>query len=339
MKEYLIRVFHVQNFCTWIYAVFFITIITACNKDRNIVKTFPIEKELYGEHVNILDSVNKPFAVYWNAGNLFLSTKGKNHLVIYNEKENKVSYALRKGHGHDEWIAPMITTQQINVNNHNQSFVLERANSKLYVVNFEDSISSRYCIQDFREIKIPGIRSVFLLSDNSYWGVKDDATCDMFNYNVKSKELIEEEIGIDHSLFSPNSSSLSQNMATYSPQNKKIAIAYYTFPLLFIKEENTYSAQIQIQIGESFPLYNTDNTINPHFYILDMCSSDKYIYVLYDDPSIENKTAIIVFDWNGMPIARYQTNRMTAFTVDEKNSRFIALNEDDTKGVCYIYRF
>jgi len=306
--------------------------------DRIIVRNFPVEKELSGENIDILDCVNKPFALNWNSGHLFLSLKGDYHLAIYSERENSISYALRKGHGHDEWVAPMITTQQFSVNNNIHTCVLERAGSKLYGINLLDSISPRYCIQDFNKKKLPGIRNVFLLPDGSYCGILDDEVCDMFYYNDKNKELTKEEIEIDHGLFTSDSRNLSQNMATYNPQSNKIAIAYYTFPMFFIKKADAGSAQLQIQIGESVPEYTEENSFDPHFYILDLCSTDKYIYILFDDPQVHDKTYILVFDWNGVPIAKYQTDRLTAFTVDEANSRFFTINEDDSDASCSIYR-
>ena len=338
-KSDLFVFFHVQTTCTWIYVLIIAFIIASCAKKYKVVESFPTEKMLLGDKITVLDSLYSPFAVYWDEGKLLFSTKGSYHVAIYDEKEQTIKTVLRKGNGHDEWIAPMITTQKVTIGGSQYTCVLERSTSKLYGINFEDNSSEWLCLQDFRKMNIPGIRNVFLLSDSTYRGIKDDEVCDLFEYSNKKKELKEEEIGIDHTLFSGNSRYLSQNMMSYNETKRKMAIAYYAFPYLLLLNENDSTPFCIIQIGESVPKYNKESSTDPHLYILDMCSTDKHIYMLYDEPLHEDKTSILVFDWEGNPIAKYLTNRMSAFAVDEENSRIYALNEDDTEGVCSVYYF
>ena len=205
--------FHVQKFCTWIYAFALMSAIMACSKEKLIVNSFPVEKELQGKRVDALDTIYTSFSVYWNNGKLFLSTKGDYHLAIYDEVENRITKTLRNGKGHNEWIAPLITTQQISIEGSLYNCVLERANSILYGVNLDDSCSQKICVQDFTRMNIPGIRNVFLLSDSTYWGIKNDDICDIFKYDIESKKLTEEKVDIDHSLFNPNISSMPDKSA------------------------------------------------------------------------------------------------------------------------------
>lgn len=330
---------HVQNFCTWSYVIFFMFVVTACRQERTIIEFFPTEKELHGETVSALDSIHNAFSIYWHNEKMYLSTKGDYHLLIYNEKENKCTKALRRGHGNNEWMAPMITTQQVIINGRELSCVLERTSSILYGVNLEDADGSRIFLKDFRDLRISDISSIFMLPDSSYWGIKDDNNCRPFRYDDKSGKVIEEEVNIDESMFSADTHGLSQNLSTYCEQTGKMAIGYYAFPLLVIKDKNQASEDLLIQIGAFFPTYKKENVAEAHFYILDVMSTSRYIYLLYDNPDIPDKTSILVFDWNGAPIAKYTTKRMSCFTVDEKSSRIIALNEDDSEGVCSIYKY
>lgn len=304
-----------------------------------MIDSFPIEENLIGETIESLDSVRKPYSILWDEGKCYVSTKCEYMLEIYDEKERKITKKLRRGNGLNEWIAPAIMNQKIRRDGHSYICVLERANMNLYGVDVEDSCSERIRLADYRKYDIPGIRNVYILPDSSSWGFKDGDNCDVFRCNSKCSELMEYEIGIDHSLFAYNRAQLSQNLSTYNAKEESVAVVYYAYPLLLITKVENPAVVKEIQIDESFPVYDKESSINPNIYMLDICSTDKYIYVLYDDQVCEDKSSILVFDWNGNAVAKFNTPKMIAFAVDEEHGRFFGLNEDDSEGVCSVYKY
>lgn len=72
---------------------------------------------------------------------------------------------------------------------------------------------------------------------------------------------------------------------------------------------------------------NTPVILNGHYYFLNGCASNQFVYLLYADPDDESTrpqiagNTLLVFNWNGKPVKRYNLPvKLTAIAVDPTDS-------------------
>lgn len=329
---------HARKLCAWIMMIVTNVSLIACSDDIVVIRSFPKEETLKEETVDSLNRIYKTFSVAHVQNKYVFSVKLDYHLEIYSDDGIPCWRMLRKGHGDNEWIAPMLTGQEVSINNKSYVSVLERAGARLYAIDINDTVSQRILLEDFGKRGIPEIRTAYLLADGSYMGIKDTEWCECFLLKKDAKAPTVVDLTLDKQLFNVNPNTLSQGLSTYNGNKKMMALSLYAYPLFLIMDEDAQHI-MKIQIGNAMPTYNEQTAEDAHDYILDICSTDNYVYLLYDDPEKANETSIIVFDWNGNPVARYHTDRLMAFAVDEEKSLFIGIKEDDTNGACCILRW
>lgn len=193
--------------------------------------------------------------------------------------------------------------------------------------------------EDFPREKTPGISYVYRTESRKYIGSKLVEKAELFNYDAKNDIAKPIRIStMEPSVFSANKFELSQTMATYNEARRKLAVAYFSFPVIHIVDDNGEN-MITLQLEKQMPKYTRERTFSPHTYLVDICSTKDSIYILYDVPGYSQGMNILVVSWSGTPIARYDVPRLTCFTVDEDNSRFVGMLEDETKGVGVEFRY
>jgi hypothetical protein len=72
---------------------------------------------------------------------------------------------------------------------------------------------------------------------------------------------------------------------------------------------------------------STPVILNEHYYFLNGCASNQFVYLLYADPDDESTkpqiagNTLLVFNWNGKPVKRYNLPvKLTAIAVDPTDS-------------------
>lgn len=85
-----------------------------------------------------------------------------------------------------------------------------------------------------------------------------------------------------------------------------------------------------IQIGEELPDYNTNKEAEDFF--VDVCVTSNRIYALYEGEEDSNESLVMVFDWDGNPIAKYHIGRSYAIAVDEDEHLMIAVLDSSSEG-------
>ncbi len=332
---------HACKLHAWLVVIFIGNFIVSCSNDIRVVKSFPIHEKLEGRHIASLDSLYNAYSIKKSGDNFVFSVRKEDFFLrIYDKNFRLIRTALPKGHGHGEWEAPLLTGQDININGKSYTCVLERTKASLYAVDLDGDSLETIKIEDLGKTKIQGANSVFLSAqDSSYIGAQQIKRTDLFTYhkNGDKVQLIEPQ-GIDPNIFSTDEFVLSQVQMTYNEEQEKVAVAYFTFPLIHIMDKNGENG-ITLQLDKELPQYTKETVAEAFFYNLNLCSTKNNIYVLYDNPQKKQEMSILVFDWDGQPVACYDVPRLICFVVDENNHRFIGILEDETNGVAFEFKY
>lgn len=332
--------FHVCKPHTWLLFLFVCAFGVSCSKNAKVVTEFPVDKKLESRHIAALDTLYTAYAVT-KLGDKFVFTvkKKEKFLYIYNEDLTPFGCTLKKGNGHNEWFAPSVTGQEISVDGKRYACVLERSNHTLYAVNLNDMNSERVRLTDFKSKSLNDISYAYKTGENSFIGAEQAEQTDLFVYDKSSgKAQVIQPQGIYPAIFAADKFGLSQTLSAYNGGLGKLAVAYFSFPLLCIMNGDG-SGRATVQVGKTLPKYSGEGDMGDDFYFLDICSTQERIYALYDGHGKKDEMSILVFEWDGSPVARYRVPRLTCFTVDESNKRFIAIQEDDSDGVCIEMKY
>lgn len=315
--------------------------LTSCNDDTDIVCDYPQEQLLTAKTADTPSELYKAYAISVFNGKYVFSKKGDYFLTIIDSTFIGHYELLRKGHGENEWMAPMLTGQHVTIDGKELVCILERSNGVLYASDVEDSIAhKRILLADLNKKGIPDARNAFIIHNGKIVGQRDSKNCEWFICNDTEAKASFINSGIDDKLFQYNPQILSQGLIAYHEASKTFIQTFFAYPLLCFLDEDC-NIKKKIQLCNRMPAYNEKTAVEPFNYIVDIFPSDKYIYVLFDSHEREtkNKMHILVFDWDANPVAKLQIDRSQAFAVDEKKSIILSINEDDEKGCCSIYYY
>ena len=330
---------HACKLHAWVVPIV-IFVLCSCSNDVNIISDFPINQKLKGHHIKALDSLYNAYSIMKLDDKYILTLKSKDNFLCVCDKDFHVmNKCLKRGHGSREWIAPLVTGQCTYIKGEIYAYVLERGANKLFAVNFNSRSDDPIEIENFSKERLYGINYVYRTEEKKYIGSKLVELAELFTYDAKSgiSHLIQLP-SMDPSLFSANKFELSQTIASYSHAQRKLAVAYFSFPIIHILNDNGENS-ITLQLEKNMPEYTRKNAFSPHSYVVDICSTKDYIYILYNNPSLKQRMNILVIRWSGTAVARYDVPRLTCFTVDEDNQRFIGILEDDTNGVGFEFKY
>ncbi|WP_333615421.1 hypothetical protein [Bacteroides pyogenes] len=330
---------HACKLHAWVMPII-IFVFCACSNDIKIISDFPINQKLKGRQIKALDSLYNAYSIIKLDSKYLLTLKGEDHFVcICDSNFRIIKKILKKGHGSNEWIAPLITGQSTNIKGETYAYVLERGENKLYAININSLSDTPIRIKDFSNKQLHGINAVYRTEDKKYIGSKLVELAELFTYDARNDIAQPIRIpSIDPSVFSANKFELSQTLTTYSNVQRKLAVAYFSFPVIHILDDDGENS-ITLQLKKDMPKYTRENAISPYSYLVDICSTKDYIYILYDNPEYKQRMNILVISWSGTAVALYDVPRLTCFTVDEDNKRFIGIQEDDTKGVGFEFKY
>ena len=333
------NIYMLDKFVVFGVVLTFLTVFSACDNNRNIVNEFPEEHCLSADNVNAVDSLFSAYSVINNGKYYIFTQKSDCFFKVFDDSFREINDLAFRGHGNNEWYAPLATGQFCTIDSLEYFYVLERVSHKLYKIpiNFENS--QRVNVEDFDIPGMTSIRYVFEIDKGLFFGALDDGECEFFTYNsrLNSFRKFEHSFSLPSNLRDYNQF-LLQTQASFNAKQNKIAITYYSYPLLSIRDVKG-NILAELQIGNDFPFIDKSNVWDVHNYFLDITSSDNYIYLLYDIPDKENISSVLVFDWDGNPVARYDVDKAVAFSVNEENKFFLTINEDDSNGKCSIYSF
>lgn len=309
----------------------------SCSEERRVVTSYPIEKELIGKRLVEFDSLYNSYAVSMFGDDIVFSLiHSDDFLYVYNTQNHKGHYSIRKGHGNDEMLAPLVTGQQLEITGKDYVCIQERETNILYGIDLKSTATNMIKIADFKTMgRQQSVIYAYKTSDKSYIGASIAESSKLFVYKDNKIVTIQPPL-VDSTMFEANKFELSQTRSTYSDVQGKMATGYFSFPMVNITD-NRGENNVTIQLDDEMPKYTKANRETPYQYIIDICSTEEHFFVLYDAPDNAKQMEILAFDWDGSPVARYSVPRLTCFTIDKKSKRFVGLMEDDSDGICYEF--
>lgn len=314
--------------------IFAVILFCGCQDDVTLVSKFPVEKTLKSEPAENMDSLYSLYDVTSDGTRFFFSQKRKSRFFVVTDNDFNIKGELCvSGHGRGEWTAPMMTGQFGNYGGKGCAYVLERPSHTLYAQPIDGS--ERMKVEDFKSRDIASVRYVFKTVDGVYAGAQDDMACEFFVFDSRGKSVKSfPHPVVDMKSVGDMSQMLLQTRATYSYAADRIAVSYFSFPLLVIRNADG-SVVATLQVEKSLPRYSHDNVSESHVFFKDIQSDNKYIYALYSSPSHDDRDFVLVFAWDGTPVARYELVPAVGFAVDSAGRRIVAINDSDGKVVVY----
>ena len=328
-------VYRVQKMRVSILLIVLMFTVCGCQWKRDAVVEFPVERNLDGFQLHDLDSLSSAYTVSFVAGHYIFTQRDSFFFSVYDKNFRKVFETARKGHGSNEWMAPCITGQAVDKGGISYFYVLERPSHKLFMFPVVDN-GQPIMVEDFGKIDEKDLRYAFQLTSTSFIGSLDNKECDFFVYDKRTDRVnIIKQKELDFSSLKGDAHLVSQTISSYNPIAKKVAIAYFSYPLLVIRNLEG-KVEKEVRFGD-WPQYSQDNIGDAPDYALEIESDEENIYILYDDNKRKDKMCVLVFDWEGNPKERLYINRSIAFAVNTQDNVIIAINEDAENGVCTKY--
>lgn len=312
-------------------------LLGGCSENTNkIVEKFPTEKQLKPIKIHNLDSLYSAYSIVTD-GNVFLFAQKKKSkfFVVTDNRYNITGELCPAGNGHGEWNSPIATGQFEQHESLPCAYILERSTHSLFLQPTNGEAPT--LVEGFKTKDITSIRNVFKINENSFLGTLDDDNCEFFKYDKSTQNVTRFSHPIpDTGNMGDMSHMLLQTLATYNESEQKIAISYYTYPLIIIRDTDG-NIKCTLQMEKSLPHYIGDAEADPHLYFKAIKSDDKYIYALYSPDEQSTNDYILVFSWSGDAVAKYAISPAMDFAVDSNGKRFVAI--DDETGLCVEYRW
>lgn len=326
---------------TLIAAAVSATLLSSCDKKEYVITEFPIDKELKAEPIKQLDSLVNAYNIVSNGETYVVQTAGTEYnFRAYDSSFKELNTFGHTGNGHDEWRSAYPSGQTTKDKDGNLFYVMETTAHKMYTLPL-DGKGQRKEVADFDIKDAFGMKYAFEIAPGRFAGAIDDDNeykFTIFDNKTKNKTEFPHP---DFKFFLKSrmtSQILMQTRGTYNVKAEKIATTYFSYPLVVIRDTEGNIIHT-MQIGDKWPEYNEQSAAEMRVTFLGCTSDEDYVYALYDDTTRPKESSILMFKWDGAPVARYHIDKARAFAVDSKNKRFIVLKADDSHGACNAYSF
>lgn len=277
-----------------------------------VVEDFPTALHLEAVPVPELDSGIGAYDIMSVGEYLLCTQKHSDYFfTLYDSSFNELCHFAGKGRGHHEYLAPAYSGQYSIENNELRLSVMDRALARLddIVIDLNSFEVEYFPVCSISHNANLSVRSLYRTVDGGYCGISDDSDCKFFTSD-SSFATIDYH---DHIMEFPVASdvhSISQTVAAMHPDSSKIAVAYFNLPQIDIR--NSDGAVVKtIFIGGIMRPQDIEKQA-PEDFFLQIRSDERYIYALFEGK--ENDT-IMVFDWDGDPVAKYNIGDSTSFAV------------------------
>ena len=309
-----------------------IFVLSSCGSTEKklVVTSFPIDETLQPARIASLDSLPFIYSVAKIDDKYVFTCKGDYCFYVTDSQFNPLYPMAARGNGHEEWIAPLLMRQTVNENSVGLTYLWERGTSDLYKTELANSGKRIHC-GDFRDTGLKGVSYLFDLKDGKYAGATYEEDCQFFIYNKKDNQI---EYMAHPEILVPEAkdirpSVLQTRSMMDNDMQRGFACSYFAYPVIVLRD---MSGDIRrfIQIGEELPDYNTNKETEDFF--VDVCVTSNRIYALHEGAEDSDESLIMVFDWDGNPIAKYHIGRSYAITVDEDEHLMIAVHDSSSEG-------
>lgn len=320
-------------------SVFLLFLLFACDrkpKNRVVITDFPVSERLVGDSVDSFDTELGILDIK-DAGKYLLcrSHRTDYHYAVFSKDSlRKVAELCVNGRGPAEFIAPAYFSQYVTEDGHLKIWILERALAEFVKIDVDRSIQEDTIFIDEKyplvTVTRNSFRDLFYCGDSLFMGTSDDRECSHVLLDWKNREIKH----IEPVMKFPDNfdvHSIAQSVSAKHPSKPAMASAFYNFPQIdFIDGEgNIYKTVFYKEMIK--PLQVTASQEDEQFFS-DICSSSRYVYVLYnresseDEDIVPDESSVLVFDWNGTPVKEYRIPYASSICLDESSKRLYALN-------------
>lgn len=304
-----------------------------------IVENFPIEIRLGEEPLRALDGCLGIYDVGM-AGSYLICSERKTEFFfsVYNSDFLRVCRFARHGRGPGEYIAPVYCGQYEDEGAVLTVSIYDRATRYFDRIAVDTDSGSCQPISHF-SIPLSGDlepRVLFRYSATHVGGVSDYRDCRYFYSDTTFRQpRIAEPVlsfGANREVHT-----IAQSCCAVKPDNTRIAVAFFNLPQIDIRA-TTGEVIKTIFIREILHPDEID-IAEAADYFLKADADDTYIYALFENPDsgITGSNSILVFDWEGNPVGKYDIARASSFAIDKRRNKIIAINMDQTQSLCSLY--
>ncbi len=318
-------------------------LICGCTKriatPYHIVEQFPTEQRLEGEPIPQLDDCLGIIDI-GTAGSFLICKEHKTtyHFAIYDSVFRKIGHWGRRGRGAGEYLAPIYYGQCEMAAGLVRIFLWERILQELYTVDIIDTtdstglkLSSKFSIPRGSKLEP---RILVRKDENTFFGVSDWMDCRFFSCDstFRNPAIASPVFAFDN----PIAHEICQSCYGVKPDKTRIAIAYFNMPQIDIRTSDGTIVRTVFWDRIRPPQELDPDNLATYCYKAD--ADDRFVYVLCDDPDSETsgRNSILVFDWDGTPVAKYSILRASSFAVDKQRRRIITVNMNQTNSLYSI---
>lgn len=312
--------------CAWLVMAFF----AACSDRKSVyVDKFPRNIELEGHAVEKMNHYPGVMSISAVGDGFLCRTRGEFFYYIFNADFDSLGTIARRGKGKDEFLAPYYSGQCEG----GSAYVLDRPKGILFSLNLQGKGQKQLVKLPARHGVEP--RFLFKVDDRSYIGSDDNHDNRMFVYRQDEDNvtIFEQPPFVDNK--SDHQRDLYECLATYNRAKQRVAVSYFNLPVVSIwKADGTLVRAINVD--KNYDVKNRGEELS----FTCICSTDNCIYALYGGDrnlSGKGKQAVLVFDWDGNPVAKYTIAAASYFVVDNAEKHIIVINEDDAR--CIVSRY
>ncbi len=293
----------------------------SCENNReSVVTKFPQTISLEATPVSGMDKYPDILSVTTAADKFVCRSRGEYFYYVFDSNFKLESQVARKGHGNKEFLAPLFSGQYLQEQGKDYIYLLERPQRSLYKVNLHDERDVTSIIKLPIGQKIEP-RYLFVVDDR-FIGANDDKDCKVFVYDDLRKKCVVKEQTYANG--KSHDRELYQSLATYNPISRKLAVSFFNLPQMDIRDAD--GDMLRTIYVDGKPQFKERLSDTQYFSCI--CSTDKYIYALYDgyaELERQGKCAVLVFDWQGNPIVKYIIDSSSYIAVDVKNKRILSV--------------
>jgi hypothetical protein len=113
-------------------------LVISCRKGNEVVSEFPVDTTLDPDFTFNLDGIPFAYSVLSVDNRYLFTKKGDYYLAIVDNRFQPTSELVRRGNGHEEWLAPFVTGQYEQTGDKTNCYILERTTGSLYSLPLQE---------------------------------------------------------------------------------------------------------------------------------------------------------------------------------------------------------
>lgn len=296
------------------------------------VESFTKTVTLTGTPVNMSDSVVRVIGSVYPTDNGYVFYQyGNPYLLLATDKEfNLIKAFARKGEGPGE----VSSVSDLFGQKLDNGFltVFDSYTKKMYGADPKNNYQLME-VDNFADTSFD-VWAIARMKNGTFVGARSD-----FRYGLiaidADRKVSEWPVGYEfNNPDNPDNEYLSLRVLDYNPERGILGEIYGKLPVVILHDENGNIVKTIIYT-EYKAVKKENGRLSDCFCGLSLTS--KYIYVLKGDRDTDDNSEILVFDYDGTPVASLEIPYAQIMTVDEAANRILAIDANQEENNVMIY--